>query len=38
MAQANKIRAIIHIDMDAFYAQVEHNRLGIPRSGPSRGD
>eukprot|EP01052_Picozoa_sp_SAG31_P044353 SAG31_NODE_7701_length_1613_cov_2.061427_1_plen_306_part_00 len=27
-------RAILHIDMDCFYAQVEHNRLSIPRDEP----
>ena len=27
-------RAVLHIDMDAFYAQVEHNRLGISRDEP----
>ncbi|KAJ3389042.1 DNA-directed DNA polymerase eta rad30 [Lobulomyces angularis] len=27
-------RVIIHIDLDAFYAQVEHNRLDYPRDKP----
>ena len=27
-------RVIIHFDLDAFYAQVEHERLGIPRDVP----
>ena len=27
-------RAVLHIDMDCFYAQVEHNRLGISRDEP----
>ena len=27
-------RLIIHIDLDAFYAQVEHVRLNIPREVP----
>ena len=27
-------RAVLHIDMDCFYAQVEHNRLNIPREEP----
>ena len=27
-------RAVLHIDMDAFYTQVEHNRLGISREEP----
>ena len=27
-------RAVLHIDMDCFYAQVEHNRLGISRDAP----
>jgi DNA polymerase eta len=27
-------RIILHIDMDCFYAQVEHMRMGIPREEP----
>ena len=27
-------RVILHFDLDAFYAQVEHERLGIPRDIP----
>ena len=27
-------RAVLHIDMDCFYCQVEHNRLGISREEP----
>lgn len=27
-------RVILHIDMDCFYAQVEHVRVGIPRDEP----
>lgn len=37
MAEPSRHRArrcIIHLDIDAFYAQVEHVRLGIPREQP----
>lgn len=27
-------RIIVHLDLDAFYAQVEHKRLNIPRDKP----
>jgi hypothetical protein len=27
-------RVVIHVDMDCFYAQVEHRRLKIPSSQP----
>lgn len=27
-------RVILHLDLDCFYAQVEHNRLKIPLSVP----
>ena len=27
-------RTILHLDLDCFYAQVEHNRLGIPLTVP----
>ena len=27
-------RVILHLDLDAFYAQVEHKRLNIPREVP----
>ena len=27
-------RCVLHIDMDCFYCQVEHNRLGIPLEEP----
>jgi len=27
-------RVVFHLDLDAFYAQVEHRRLGIPRDEP----
>ena len=27
-------RVVIHVDMDCFYAQVEHRRLQIPSSQP----
>ena len=27
-------RVVIHVDMDCFYAQVEHRRLKVPLSQP----
>lgn len=27
-------RVILHLDLDCFYAQVEHNRLKVPLSIP----
>ena len=27
-------RVILHLDLDCFYAQVEHNRLQIPMTVP----
>ena len=32
--QLRMARAIVHLDMDAFYAQVEARRLGLPASAP----
>ncbi|KAJ1656701.1 N-acetyltransferase eso1, partial [Dispira simplex] len=29
-----RTRAILHVDLDCFYCQVEHIRLGIPRTQP----
>lgn len=28
------LRVILHLDLDCFYAQVEHNRLKIPLTVP----
>ncbi|KAI9224630.1 hypothetical protein BC828DRAFT_372834 [Blastocladiella britannica] len=33
-ARCKGIRCIAHLDLDCFYAQVEHLRLGIPTSTP----
>ncbi|RHY29409.1 hypothetical protein DYB32_009689, partial [Aphanomyces invadans] len=32
--EAATTRVILHLDLDCFYAQVEHERLGIPHSEP----
>lgn len=32
--KAGDVRVILHIDLDCFYCQVEHRRLGIPRDIP----
>ena len=29
-----KMRVILHLDLDCFYAQVEHVRLNIPQDEP----
>ncbi|KAJ1505150.1 DNA-directed DNA polymerase eta rad30 [Coelomomyces lativittatus] len=34
LAECSEIRCICHIDLDCFYCQVEHKRLGIPASVP----
>jgi DNA polymerase eta len=34
MSFSRSSRAIIHLDLDAFYCQVEHVRLGIPLDKP----
>ncbi|RQM23052.1 hypothetical protein B5M09_004714 [Aphanomyces astaci] len=33
-ANDESTRVILHLDLDCFYAQVEHERLGIPHSEP----
>ena len=30
----DKLRVILHLDLDCFYAQVEHERLKIPHDEP----
>ncbi len=32
--EQRQLRVIIHLDLDCFYAQVEHERLKIPREEP----